>query len=456
MQNEAIQRFRAAFYRFAIALTGGGSEFIAHYLTLPGASATFLDAAIPYCQQATDEYLGFHPEGYCTEQVARQLAAKALWRAAKFDHTDVTEETNAQLTLKEDLLGVGVTASLATSRPKKGAHRVYCAVLSYRGAFSASLFLKKNARSRLEEEHITADFILNVLNFAIERLKQLEHSQADPAQYWREFSESLPIQDYFDALLEDSATISYAFIDRRSAQFLYAPDFRDANDAQVQALLWRSGTPETALVAKNNTVALYPYVQFLQEDYAQPLPDSDLSTSHAFFPGSFNPPHQGHYKIVALADQILKTTVAPEISAVNVDKPPLDPIEIIRRMRALNSALPERDAWLTNAPLYRQKAQIAPNATFVVGTDTILRLADPKYENNDVTQRDAMLRLLSEHNARFLVFSRRVNDKIYNVNDLRVSLPQPLASMCEFVEPDVFLDDSSSTELRRKERKQMD
>ena len=81
-------------------------------------------------------------------------------------------------------------------------------------------------------------------------------------------------------------------------------------------------------------------------------------------------------------------TVLFEISVTNVDKPPIDPVEVERRL-SLFPMLKQADLpkdWaviLTNAPLFAQKASIlydlikghgARKMTFVIGECSLLRL----------------------------------------------------------------------------------
>ena len=82
-------------------------------------------------------------------------------------------------------------------------------------------------------------------------------------------------------------------------------------------------------------------------------------------------------------------TVLFEISVTNVDKPPIDPVEVERRL-SLFSTLKQSDMprdWaviLTNAPLFAQKASILDNLiddihcarkmTFVIGECSLLKL----------------------------------------------------------------------------------
>lgn len=109
-------------------LTGGGSALLAEWLTTPGASGTVLEVGVPYALTALAERLGGAPEQACSQATARALAMSAYERARAL----LLPEQQAQ-----PLFGLAVTASLATNRRKRGAHRAHVAVQTARRSFDA-------------------------------------------------------------------------------------------------------------------------------------------------------------------------------------------------------------------------------------------------------------------------------------------------------------------------------
>jgi len=157
--------------------------------------------------------------------------------------------------------------------------------------------------------------------------------------------------------------------------------------------------------------------------------------------------HAGHLGIVATARAATKRPVAYEISIQNVDKPPLDYLEIERRLGQFSA---DDAVWLTRAATFQEKSRIFPGATFLVGIDTLLRLFDPKYYDHDSDACEEALRKIRARGCRFLVFGRKIDDEYRSLSE--VDLPAELIGICEEVPPEAFRQDISSTELRNQEK----
>jgi hypothetical protein len=166
--------------------------------------------------------------------------------------------------------------------------------------------------------------------------------------------------------------------------------------------------------------------------------------------GSFNPPHAGHRRMAAVGSEILATEVTWELSVTNADKPPLDYWEINRRLSALAADENPRRVVLTAAPTFSEKAVLFPGSTFLVGIDTVERIADVRYYGNDAECREGCLAQLAAHGCRFLVFGRLEGGDFVGLNDL--SLPSSLRALCSAVPAERFRIDQSSTQIRAGER----
>jgi hypothetical protein len=135
-------------------LTGGGSGLIAEWLTTPGASATVLEVSVPYAFAALSERLGGPPEQACSQATARALAMSAYERAEQLQPEHG----------KAPLFGLAVTASLATNRRKRGAHRAHVAVQTASRSYDARFDFSS---TRAREERVLVDAIWQCLTEAL-------------------------------------------------------------------------------------------------------------------------------------------------------------------------------------------------------------------------------------------------------------------------------------------------
>ena len=169
----------------------------------------------------------------------------------------------------------------------------------------------------------------------------------------------------------------------------------------------------------------------------------NLNRVPAVFPGSFNPLHDGHRLMRKIAEQVLEVPVCYELSCINVDKPELDSLEVEKRLKQFG----EVPCWITRASRFTEKATLFPGTTFVVGADTIQRIAAPRYYDSPEEMQQAV-EFIQEKSCRFLVFGRLIEDKFHEIPE-RVKQSHIL-DLCEFVPESLFRMDLSSTELRKR------
>jgi hypothetical protein len=162
----------------------------------------------------------------------------------------------------------------------------------------------------------------------------------------------------------------------------------------------------------------------------------------ALLPGSFNPLHHGHEQLASVAGEQLGREVSFELSVMNVDKPPLEADEVLRRIEQF------RGRWrvaLTRAPTFIEKARGFPGAVFVVGWDTAVRLFVPRYYGGEAEMQTA-LEEMRELGCRFLVAGRALGGEFRTLED--VDVPSEFAAMMESIPASRFRVDLSSTQLR--------
>ncbi len=287
---------------------------------------------------------------------------------------------------QRELVGLGCTASLASDRPKRGDHRVHVAFQTLDATAEYSLTMAKDTRSRREEESLATAMILN--------------SVANAAGV----SESLDLYLRADEKL----------VERRHTA---PPEWQDLLHGGRRQV----GCGRTPIIASGSR--------------------------RVIFPGAFNRLHDGHRTMARVATNRLEIPVEFELSIHNVDKPPLDYLEMADRAAQFRDG---ETLWLTRAPTFDEKSRLFSDATFVVGADTVARIADPKYYDDDDRAMLEAVERIASRGCRFLVFGRTSAEGAFESLS-QLDLPPQLSAICDEVPEREFRADVSSTELRRGE-----
>lgn len=136
-----------------------------------------------------------------------------------------------------------------------------------------------------------------------------------------------------------------------------------------------------------------------------------------------------------------------ELCVANIDKPPLDFIEIERRQQQFNAD----ELLLTNTPTFVEKARAIATGggptTFIVGADTIVRIGQAHYYATPAS-RDRAIEEMAELECNFLVFGRLRGERFETLASL--DIPDALRHLSTDVPEAVFRRDISSTTLRRE------
>ncbi len=409
---EIVRRIHASAVKFVLAVTGGGSGAIADLLEEPGGSRVLIEAIVPYSASSLADWLGSPPEHFCSARTARAMAMAGWLRARQLERaernpsasTEASDPSPASASAASDsrlptpdsrlpLAGVACTASLASDRPKRGPHRLHIAWQTDAATACYTLELVKGARDRRQEEQVGRDMILNAV------------------------AEACGVGERLLLQLSPAETELAARCDAPA-------DWRRLLRGDIDAALAQGVAPPAG-------------------------------ARRTLFSGAFNPLHAGHQRIAELAERILGAPVEFEISILNVDKPPLDFVEMQTRLAqfaSLTSADGQQTTpavWFTRAATFEEKSKLFPGATFLVGADTIRRIADPHYYGDSAASMEASIARLAQQGARFLVFGRSIGDRFVALRDL--GLPATLAALCQEVPAEQFHVDVSSTALRRQQ-----
>lgn len=164
------------------------------------------------------------------------------------------------------------------------------------------------------------------------------------------------------------------------------------------------------------------------------------------FCGAFNPWHDGHKASIELAHKRMpnRGNFIIELSAVNADKGLIYPDEIKKRIEGISAPyLTFPDGFeiaikkkVGTASTFVDKLNVYYNPTFIVGTDTMMRIADPKYYRDY----NAAMQKLADGCSFFVLIRGHTEVEVRN------KLPGELYNKCVFA--DTGLAHVSSTEIR--------
>ena len=368
-----VRAIHATTPRLVLEFAGAGAQALAWLHAVGGSSRTVLEATDRYAAASLIEAVGFTPKRFTSKRVARALAAHARARARQLTGGG------------EVIFGVGVTATIATDRRKRGRHRCTLAVRDGFGTSGLNLVLHKGASSRRQEEALVSHLIIAAIAAASGVLG------VPPAPL-------LPGEKLEQELLPTPTLARFA-------------------SGEIPWLLLRpSGRPAAA----------------------PPLPQPLI------YSGSFNPLHEGHLELAHAAAKLTGRQVIFELPLLNADKAAIPLLEARRRAAQFLGRAP---LLLTREPLFTGKARLFPGATFVMGVDTAERLIDPRYYGNDPRRLEAALAGLRAADARFLVAGRQWQGSYRTLRDLAV--PRDFTSLFEELPEEAFRRDISSGEIRR-------
>lgn len=150
---DRIAQIHSAPPRIVFVFAGAGSLALWQLHRVAGSSRTLLEAVDCYAPRSLAGLLGAPPAQAVSDATARAMASWARRRASALAEGDWP------------LLGVGLTAALATDRARRGADRCYLAIAASPTVRSFALTLSKE-RTREEQESLVAQLTIGALALA--------------------------------------------------------------------------------------------------------------------------------------------------------------------------------------------------------------------------------------------------------------------------------------------------
>ncbi len=214
--TKLIQKIHESKYRITFVSSGGGTNAISSLLKVPGASNTVLESYIPYSKKSMDLFLNRKPDHYCSLNTSLSMAANAYKKCMQIDPEYK----------KKYLIGISVTASLATTYTKIGDHKFYISVQTESFTKSIECLLIKGSRSREEEEQLITEYVLSLVAECCGIEKNMPHHDEIPVIH------TIKAEKSWKKLLNND--VNFISSDRSTPELIFPGSFNPLHDGHLK------------------------------------------------------------------------------------------------------------------------------------------------------------------------------------------------------------------------------
>jgi len=494
-------------HKLSFAIAGGGSKAISSLVSTPGASAVLLNGSVLYDRNSFCQYISHHVSnpnyvenfqardgqfGFASSGAAVLLSQAALHHAFEFQSV-IADMTNKAV-------AIGCTSTLVSHGREDRNSRAHISLAAGDGKGIIWDILMSNQdskdsderRNREEEEELLAQLILTLVH----QYSCTDDDGIDPDTILNRNGDQLNISTFENThkSVQDAAQTVIDDNDKTDA-IIVAPE--QASTACNMIPLAHTVIPSDPIIFPGSfnpphighislaRAAVKTMARKKKEELEQYFQYTDGKAPNAI-EAMWNTTEYQIFK--SLTDDNLEEgpiSVLFEMSLTNADKPPMEATEASKRVELFGqltqdeqiaSSIPKDwGVLLTSAPLFIDKVRVmskylSPSGvaflpdkrqiTFAIGTDTMVRIINPKYYGNSNENMLQAVREMGSEGVHFVVGGRVeqikgsdseiVETKFVTGEDELEGLPKDVSDMFTIIREEDFRVDISSTELRAK------
>ncbi len=386
----AIARLHEMPHRVVMSIAGAGAGLQQLLWEVPGASRTILDCRFPYHNNAIADVLGEKPERFVTSNVAAQYAARAYHQGLEILQKDSSNDP---------VIGLGLTAAVASARDRKGTDRVHIACRTKTDLFYADAQFDKGVLDRAGQGELCDLLALRLLCLT---------AGVPDAELPK-----IPMYGVNTDALNLGRQLNWSDI-------YAADDLKELCAAPLKV----------------------DHRSFRLDEY-------DF-TNTVIYPLSANPLHRSHVNIPRYIQEAEGKKVIYLISTDHPEKGPLDKEEAIRRLSQFYALAPV--VLYNSSGLYVDMADMFKGSHFIIGADVLQKLFSSLYLGTGIEYAENLNRVIGRFKRSetgFYVVGRNIKNMGWISAKDAIQAWVPREFHTHFT-PVLYRDDISSTELRNK------